>query len=65
MTEQQSRYARLLAREAVMEKQPRQEPVSPAEQPEDLRIPATPEALATAVLRGGAPRREPAPPKTE
>ena len=25
---------------------------------EDMRIPATPEALAKAVLRGGAPRRD-------
>lgn len=42
--------------------EPRQPP--PPLEPErgkDLRIDATPEELARAVLRGGAPRREPEP----
>ena len=49
-----------MAQERAQRLPPQQSAAVPDDQ-EDLRIPATPEALATALLRGGAPRREPSP----
>ena len=52
-----------------MNKKPRGRPPAPMPEPKrksqapvrrtDLRIPATPEQLAKAVVRGGAPKRKP------
>ncbi len=51
--------------ETTPRKSERQVPAPPPDYQADLRIPATPEALAKAVLRGGAPRREPPPAVTD